>query len=505
MAEGQYCRVYFRVRAPTSIGQSVAVGGSANQLGNFDRNRVIHLVTTPDAYPVWYSAEPIIVPRYQLSQYKYCTVEGGNVRSFERLDSVRTLRPDAFDYYVEDVFNPLRLESSAFDSEANLLQEMQKLTTSNNSLDTSMHDSSVHSVGGRDSGRLLITCFHLPLKLTRTDNKEVPFEATWAESLIAKTDNSVSNEKETLWFGTLTIPEPAPTEEELAFLRNLCTEMKCIPVLVDEETKKMAYHGYCKDILWPLFHNVDQIDHIHAAWNVQSIPKQQNKPQTTLVGEDKKSTAIGDGSSSSSSSPPDHVLQWSKMEDTYLKAYITMTAVFDEKLGELLQPHDVVWVHDYHLMLLPGLIRKRNVENIRTCFFLHIPFPTSQIFRSLGSATDLLASMLAADMIGFHAFDHSRHFLNAAKRIMGVMSRTLQGGLIALEVQDREVIVTMSHVSVEPATLDQALDNTEVAVMAQKIKEKYKGKKIILGIDVCQRLSGGALKLAAVDKLSDRL
>lgn len=486
------------MRAPTSIGQSVAVGGSANQLGNFDKSRVIHLVTTPDAYPVWYSKEPIIMPRYQLSQYKYCTVEGGNVRSFERLDSVRTLRPDTLDYHVEDNFNPLRLESSAFDSEANLLQEMQRLTSSN-SLDSSLHDS-VHSVG--DMGRLFITCYHLPVKVSRTGNAEKPFEAFWAESLIAKTENSVAGERETFWIGTLSIPEPAPSDAEMTFLMKLVEEMNCIPILVDEHLKHLAYHGYCKDIMWPIFHNVDQIDHIHAAWNVQAIPKSQIRTQSALSGIQldgeqlqKQAAAVETGNAGS------HVLDWTKNEEGYYKAYTEMTAIFDARMGELLQPQDIVWIHDYHLMLLPSLLRKRDIPNLRLCFFLHIPFPTSQIFRSIGSATELLESMVSADIIGFHAFDHSRHFLNAAKRVMGVVSRTLQGGLIALDVQDREVIVTMSHVSVEPVTLDKALESPDVMEKARKLKEKHNGKKIIVGIDVCQRLSGGALKLAAMDKL----
>jgi hypothetical protein len=97
MAEGQYCRVHIRVRAKTAIGQGVAVGGSSNRLGNYDKESVIHLVTTPDSYPVWYTEEPIVLPKYQVCSYKYCTVEGGNVRAFERVEHVRTLKPEDVD------------------------------------------------------------------------------------------------------------------------------------------------------------------------------------------------------------------------------------------------------------------------------------------------------------------------------------------------------------------------------------------------------------------------
>ena len=167
------------------------------------------------------------MPRYQVSQYKYCTVEGGVVRSFERLDTVRTLSPDTIDFVLEDNFNPMRLESSAFDSEANLLQEMQRLTNTG-SLDSSLHDS-IHSVKDRDtSQRLFITCYHLPLKISRTDKPDSPFEVVWAESLIAKSEDSVSGEKETFWVGTLSIPDPAPSEAEMEILKKLVGAMNCI-------------------------------------------------------------------------------------------------------------------------------------------------------------------------------------------------------------------------------------------------------------------------------------
>ena len=418
MAEGQYSRVYIRVRAKTAIGQTVAVGGSSNQFGNFDKNRVIHLVTTPDSYPVWYSKEPIIMPRYQVSQYKYCTVEGGIVRSFERLDTVRTLRPDKIDFVLEDTFNPMRLESSAFDSEANLLQEMQRLT-STGSLDSSLHDS-LHSVKDRDtSERLFITCYHLPLKISRTGDPNTPFEAEWGESLIAKSEGSVSGERETFWVGTLSIPDAAPTEEERDILTKLVGAMNCIPVFVDQKQKDRAYHGYCKEVMWPIFHNVDQLDHIHAAWNVQKIPKAKLQTGSGKGGigvsmssniergdEATKMTPASSSSSSSSSfssSPsPSDKLKWTKHEEKYFEAYKSVTALFDKKLASLLQPQDIVWVHDYHLMLLPGMLRSRMIEGLRVCYFLHIPFQRVKFLEVLAALTScyrvwcpriLLASM----------------------------------------------------------------------------------------------------------------
>jgi trehalose 6-phosphate synthase/phosphatase len=90
----------------------------------------------------------------------------------------------------------------------------------------------------------------------------------------------------------------------------------------------------------------------------------------------------------------------------------------------------------------------------RKVFFLYIPFPTSQIFRELECGEDILEGMLHADVVGFHAFDHVRHFLNASKRIMGLNYESLIGGLIGVNYTGRTVLVSMSNVSIEPKMVD---------------------------------------------------
>ena len=85
--------------------------------------------------------------------------------------------------------------------------------------------------------------------------------------------------------------------------------------------------------------------------------------------------------------------------------------------------------------------------------------------------------------------------------MLGIKSRTRQGGLLALQVEEREVIVTMNHVSIEPLLLQRALENPKTLEIAKELKEKYKGKKIIVSVDNCQRLSGGSLRMTAFEKL----
>ena len=215
----------------------------------------------------------------------------------------------------------------------------------------------------------------------------------------------------------------------------------------------------------PVFHNADLMDQLSAVWNTESA--------------------------------------YSKLGENYqywIKAYRESTKIFDETLSPLVKKGDIVWVHDYHMMLLPKALRDRDL-GAHIVYFVHIPFPTSQIFRSLPDALELLESMTCADIVGFHSFDYTRHFLNACKRMLGLKSKTIPGGLLVVSVGLRELIVTMSHVSVEPDILDKALADAETKQMADAIRKKHAGKKIIVSVDVAQRLSGGSLRYLAFEAL----
>lgn len=168
---------------------------------------------------------------------------------------------------------------------------------------------------------------------------------------------------------------------------------------------------------------------------------------------------------------------------------------------------DVAWIHDYGLGMLPHYLSlaysARHGAGTRPAmvFYMHAPFPTSEIFRTLHIRDELLQSLLKCDMVGFHTFNYARHFLHAAKRLLGVASRTRRGGSLALDVEGRQVLVGISHVGVEASTLERWMASIEAATTASTLAKKYGGKVIIAGFDSCQRLSGVALKLLAFEKL----
>ena len=501
MSEGEHCRVHIRVRAETGFGQTVCIGGNSNALGGFHLSKVIELVTTPESYPIWYSPKPIVLPRNREVLYKYGIMEGGFCKSFEP-GNPRSVEPIKWDTVIEDVIAHLHPAHSGHDSDANLMNEMQKLHD-----DAGVGESAEQNFRAVNGARVFLVCYHLPVKVTRVESGG--FKVAWSESLIAKSkEDSISKDTPTYWVGTVTVPggNSSMTEQEKAYLTEILADMNCIPLFLDEKLARLHYHVYCKQVMWPVYHNVDQLDHIHAEWKTREYrSKVKNGDEAGLI--------------------------WREQSRDSYAAYVEVNSLFAGRLRELVRPNDIIWVHDYHLTLLPGLVRKftfpaktdteteteteggttpaaalkeasdGSSNGLSIVFFLHIPFPTSQIFRSLPNAVELLRSMICADVVGFHAFDYTRHFINACKRMLGIRSKHRPGGLLSLTAGDHDVIVTMSVVSIEVALVQAAVDSNEAKLIAANLRAKYSGKKIIVGVDVCNRLSGISLKFSAFERL----
>jgi len=310
----------------------------------------------------------------------------------------------------------------------------------------------------------------------------------WNESLLAKTTERSQDILDTYsvhWIGTATLPEKPSgnseySEEELEPLHKMLQQMNCTAIFLPNVIRKAHYYGMCKQVLWPAFHNIDLLDLSEAGFDQVALDLA-------------KDSIISDWDQSG-------LNQW-------WSAYKQVNRIFCEKVCSLVtQADSTIWVHDYHLSLLPKYIHMQEIVTYGTrrskmVFFLHIPFPTSQIFRELECGEAILEGMLHSSVIGFHAFDHARHFLHSAKRIMGCDYDTLTGGLIGVQVDGRTVVVDISNVSIEPYTTSMNLKDPKVHEDAATIKANHQHRHIIAGVDVAQRLSGVALKLLAFEKL----
>jgi trehalose 6-phosphate synthase/phosphatase len=159
------------------------------------------------------------------------------------------------------------------------------------------------------------------------------------------------------------------------------------------------------------------------------------------------------------------------------------------------RPGDHVWVHDYHLALLPQLLRER-LPGVKVGFFLHVPFPAADVFRILPWRQELLRGLLGADLVGFHTSTYARNFREAAQLVTGA-----QADGSDLIHEDRRVEVDVFPIGVDAPAFARAAVSAEVAQRAAEIRAAAGGKQIVLGIDRLDYTKGVPRRLLAIDRL----
>eukprot|EP00577_Skeletonema_sp_RCC1716_P004103 CAMPEP_0113381280 /NCGR_PEP_ID=MMETSP0013_2-20120614/5211_1 /TAXON_ID=2843 ORGANISM="Skeletonema costatum, Strain 1716" /NCGR_SAMPLE_ID=MMETSP0013_2 /ASSEMBLY_ACC=CAM_ASM_000158 /LENGTH=1269 /DNA_ID=CAMNT_0000263683 /DNA_START=8 /DNA_END=3817 /DNA_ORIENTATION=- /assembly_acc=CAM_ASM_000158 len=334
--------------------------------------------------------------------------------------------------------------------------------------------------------RIFIVCYHLPVIVSK-DPETGEWMACWAESILARTANSAFvSSFDPHWVGTCTTSSPIENEVDRQALRTLLASMDCTVLFFDEKVRDAHYKGFCKQVLWMVFHHVDLLDSRDPAFGMDFNATSTEK--------------YTDGTLLDLESPWDQrqIVKW-------WEAFNLVNRTFAVEVTKMVQPDDVVWVHDYHLSLLPRMMSEEEAKIgsrlTKKIFYLHIPFPVSMIFKEIEFGATVLEGILHADIVGFHGFTDARHFLSSAKRILGLSHDSLEGGLLGVKYKGRTVVVTMSSVSVEPEMVDAVMDFPTTISGAADLKSKHSGRAIIAGVDVAQYLSGVSLKLATYGRL----
>jgi len=171
----------------------------------------------------------------------------------------------------------------------------------------------------------------------------------------------------TKWIGLTGLEETDLTRREMQQLEGRLLDYRCIPIFPDPGDYQDYLHGFSRNTIWPLFH---------------------------------------------------YFIQNTEYEDHEWHAYVKINQLYAEKILQLVEDGDTVWIHDYHLMLLPGMLKER-MPRLNIGLFIHIPFPSFEIFRLLPWREKILEGMLGADLVGFHTYDYVRHFLSCVRRIFG--------------------------------------------------------------------------------------
>ncbi|KAM0719150.1 hypothetical protein Q7P37_005055 [Cladosporium fusiforme] len=179
--------------------------------------------------------------------------------------------------------------------------------------------------------------------------------------------------------------------------------------------------------------------------------------------------------------------------------YYQMNKAFADTIMTVYKPGDVVLIHDYHLLLLPSLLRQR-LPNVYIGFFLHVPFPSSEFYRCLSRRKEILEGVLGANMIGFQAYSYSRHFSSCCTRVLGFDSSV--AGVDAYGAHVSTDVFPLG-ISAED-TLKAAFEDKKVEEKIVALRELYHDRKVIVGRDRLDSVRGVAQKLQAFEIFLER-
>ncbi|KAL5202968.1 hypothetical protein ABZP36_013920 [Zizania latifolia] len=308
------------------------------------------------------------------------------------------------------------------------------------------------------SERLIVVANQLPVVARRRpDGRGWTF--SWDDdSLLLRLRDGVPDEMEVLFIGSLRADVPACEQEEVS--QTLIDGFRCAPVFLPAGLYDRFYQHFCKGYLWPLFHYM--------------LPFASALP----------TAASGDG----------------RFDRGAWEAYVLANKYFFEKVVEVINPEDdYIWVHDYHLMALPTFLRRR-FNRLRIGFFLHSPFPSSEIYRSLPVREEILRTLLNCDLIGFHTFDYARHFLSCCSRMLGIEYQSKRG-YIGLDYFGRTVGIKIMPVGIHMGQLQSVLRSADKERRVAELRQQFEGKVVLLGVDDMDIFKGINLKLLAFENM----
>ncbi|KAK2793079.1 hypothetical protein FQN52_002227 [Onygenales sp. PD_12] len=246
-----------------------------------------------------------------------------------------------------------------------------------------------------------------------------------------------------LWVGTLGMPTDVledHTRDEIA--EKLETDRDSLPVFVDDGDLHGHYLHFCKTILWPVFH-----------YQIPDSPKSK------------------------------------AYEDHSWEYYVRVNKAFADRIVHHWKRGDVIWVHDYHLLLVPSMIRKQ-IPDAKIGFFLHIAFPSSEVFRCLAVREELLKGVLGANLIGFQTQEYCHHFLQTCSRLLSVEA-TNEG----VQLEDRLVNVGTFPIGIDIESLDRRRKEPDVQEKIDTYKSTYEGKRLVVARDKLDHIRGVRQKL----------
>jgi trehalose 6-phosphate synthase/phosphatase len=289
----------------------------------------------------------------------------------------------------------------------------------------------------RPTNRLVIASNRLPVQLDSTDGTTPTFTPSSGGlvSALRGIDGSP------LWVGW---PGAVVDDDDRAGVVARLEADGLVPVFLDADDEERHYNRISNAALWPLFHYLpSRFTFSHADWD----------------------------------------------------RYVAVNQRFAETIAARCAPGGRVWVHDFQLMLVPEAVRSLRPD-VSIGFFLHIPFPSSEMYRLLPARQEILRGLLGADYIGFHVDDYVRHFRSSCLRVLGIESKP-EG----IDYEGRTVRLGANPIGIDVASFRERLADPETAAAAAEIEGRYAGRRLILGVERLDYSKGVPAKLRAFERL----
>lgn len=253
------------------------------------------------------------------------------------------------------------------------------------------------------------------------------------------------------WVGIVAMPsDDVSLRVKSEISQKLSADYDCEAVFPDDVTFEGHYKSFCKQILWPTLH--------------YQIP------------DDPKSKAFEDHS-------------WGH--------YVLMNQLIADKIVETYNDvndeETTVWIHDYHLLLVPKMVRDK-LPNAKIGFFLHVSFPSSEVFRCFAQRNQLLEGMLGANSIGFQTNEYVRHFLQTCNRLL--LADTSELGV---NYQGNFTVTSTIPVGIDAYSVRENVHTEQVTEWRSLIKERWKDQHLIVSRDKLDKLRGIKQKLLAYE------
>jgi trehalose 6-phosphate synthase/phosphatase len=287
--------------------------------------------------------------------------------------------------------------------------------------------------------RLILVSNRLPITVSRSGGVMRVKQSTGG---LASALRGRERGEDDVWVGW-----PGPThglsKADRATLDRRLTELNAHPVEMTEHEARLFYEGVSNGLLWPTFHYVLGV----LPLSVEGWPE-----------------------------------------------YRAINERFADAVADLYRDGDDIWIHDYHLLLLPQMLRNR-LPDAKIGFFLHIPFPSSEMFATLPHREELLRGMLGADLIGFHTTSYCRHFAGTVSRILRLES---EGDVI--RCGDRSTRVAAFPLGIDTSAFEVASEGNEARIAP--LREG--ATRILLGVDRLDYTKGIPRRLLAVEALLHR-